>query len=141
MMGPNAQTIAAELEALGGIVEQTRGAFHDLSESFDRVNACYFAGSMPRPRLTWSRSFTGRKFGHYEWIGDTIMLSRTMDSAGVPAFVVDFVMYHELLHKRHGLRWSNGRRYAHTPEFYADERKFERHADAEAELDKLARRT
>lgn len=141
MMGPDSQAIAAELEALGGIVEETRGAFHDLSDSFDRVNTRYFAGSMPRPRLTWSRSFTGRKFGHYEWIGDAVMLSRTLDSASVPAFVVDFVMYHELLHKQHGLRWSNGRRYAHTPEFYADERKFEKHAEAEAELDKLARRT
>jgi hypothetical protein len=70
-----------------------------------------------------------------------VMLSRTLDSASVPAFVADFVMYHELLHKQHGLRWSNGRRYAHTPEFYADERKYKQRAEAEAELDKLARRT
>lgn len=134
------QSIQAELEALGGVAVQARGAFHDLDDSFARVNAAYFAGAMPRPRLTWSRSFTGRKFGHYDWILDTVMVSRTLDGQKVPSFVVDFVMYHELLHKQHGLRWVNGRGYAHTTQFYQDERKFERFDDAEAAIKKLAER-
>ena len=33
-----------ELQALGGGVEGARGRFHDLAESFDRVNARYFGG-------------------------------------------------------------------------------------------------
>lgn len=134
------QSVQAELEALSGIVEQARGAFHDLDASFSRVNATYFDGAMPRPRLTWSRSFTGRKFGHYDWILDTVMLSRTLDAQDVPSFLVDFIMYHELLHKQHGLRWVNGRGYAHTPQFQRDERKFERFEEAEAALERLARR-
>ena len=134
------QSIQVELEALSGMAVQARGAFHDLDASFARVNAAYFDGAMPRPRLTWSRSFTGRKFGHYDWILDTIMVSRTLDGQKVPSFVVDFIMYHELLHKQHGLRWVNGRGYAHTAQFYQDERKFERFEDAEAAIKKLARR-
>ncbi|HZL34057.1 MAG TPA: hypothetical protein VFC78_02030 [Tepidisphaeraceae bacterium] len=139
MTGTGYQAVRAELESLGGIVEQTRGAVHDLSASFNRVNAAYFAGQMPRPRLTWNRTFTGRKFGHYDWILDTVMVSRTLDSAGLPEFVVDFLVFHELLHKFHGVHWVNGRGYAHTAEFYASERKFAQYAQAEAMLKQLAR--
>jgi len=133
------QSIQAEVEALSGIVPQTGGAFHDLAASFDRVNAGYFSGDMSRPRLTWSRSFTGRKFGHYDWILDTVMVSRTLDAQDVPEFVVDFIMYHELLHKQHGLRWVGGRGYAHTGEFHREERRFKRYDQAEQIIDRLAR--
>jgi hypothetical protein len=131
--------LMTELEALGGVAERTRGAFHDLAESFDRVSAAYFEGRMHRPRLTWSGSMTSRKMGHYDHVRDTVMVSSTLDQAGVPAFVIDYLMFHELLHKRHGIRWQNGRGYAHTAAFYADERRFARYADADKWLTRLAR--
>jgi len=133
------QDLATELEALGGIVEATRGAFYDLAQSFDRVNTRYFGGTMERPRLTWSRSFTGRKFGHYDHLKDLVMVSSTLDQARVPEFVVDYLMFHELLHKKHGVRWVNGRGYAHTRDFYAEERQFPQYDEADAWLTKLAR--
>lgn len=139
MTGDGYQAIRAEMEALGGVVENSHGAVHDLASSFDRVNAAYFSGTMPRPRLTWNRTFTGRKFGHYDWILDTVMVSRTLDAPQVPEFVVDFLVFHELLHKYHGLHWVNGRGYAHTTEFLADERKFAQYEQAEAVLSSLAR--
>ncbi|HSU67137.1 MAG TPA: hypothetical protein VLJ39_09710 [Tepidisphaeraceae bacterium] len=138
MTGEGFQAIQAELESLSGIVERSRGAVYDLGESFDRVNVRYFGGSMPRPKLTWSQSFTGRKFGHYDWLADTVMVSRTLDAPGVPGFVVDYIMYHELLHKKHGISWTNGRGYAHTAEFYREEKQFERYEQADALLGKLA---
>ena len=134
------QAIQAELEILSGVIDESAGEFFNLRESFDRVNAIYFGGTMARPRLTWSRSFTGRKFGHYDWILDTVMVSRTLDSRDLPEFLVDFIVYHELLHKKHGLHWVNGRGYAHTQEFHAEERHFMQYQEAEALLGKLARR-
>lgn len=131
--------VATDLEALAGVVEGTRGAFHDLAESFGRVNAKYFAGTIARPKLTWSRSFTGRKFGHYDTVKDWVMVSSTLDRPSVPAFVVDFLMYHELLHKKHGIRWVNERGHAHTRDFYEEERQFEGYQEAEDWLTKLAR--
>jgi len=93
---------------------------------------------MPRPHLTWSRVFTGRKFGHYDSIRDTVMISSTLDQRTVEPFVVDFVLYHELLHKAMGARTVNGRRYVHTRDFYAAERRFPRHEEAEKILKRLA---
>jgi len=131
--------LADELEALAGVIDGARGAFHDLAASFERVNATYFDGQLGRPRLTWSRSFTGRKFGHYDELRDWVMVSSTLDHHDVPAFVVDYLMFHELLHKKHGIRWVNGRGHAHTREFYAEERRFPRFAEADAWLTKLAK--
>jgi len=139
MSGEGYQSIHAELEVLSGVIEESRGVFFDLRDSFDRVNAAYFAGTIVRPRLAWSRSFTGRKFGHYDWIMDTVMVSRTLDSGDVPEFLVDFIVYHELLHKKHGVHWVNGRGYAHTAEFYREERQFRRYQESEALLGQLAR--
>ncbi len=132
------QEIQAELDALGGAEEQVAGISHDLAGSFERVNRKYFAGALARPRLTWSRVFTGRKFGHYDRVRGVVMISSTLDRPEVPEYVVDSVMHHELLHQQLGIGWSNGRMLAHTAEFRKAERRFERYAEAEACLKRLA---
>jgi hypothetical protein len=132
------QTIQAELDALGGVVERTAGVHHDLVQSFDRVASQYLDGEVSRPRLTWNRTLTGRKFGHYDPLTDTVMISCTLDHADVPDFVVDFVMYHELLHKKLGVDWRNGRQEVHTAEFRRWEALFARSAAAELMLKKIA---
>jgi hypothetical protein len=134
------QDVQAELESLGGEVEDGRGMVHDLSASFDRVNAAYFDGRIPRPRVTWNRTITAGKFGHYNYSTDTVMISRALDRPGIPAFVVDHVMHHELLHKKHGLRWHNGRGHAHTLEFRSDEQQFAQYREADQFLRRLATR-
>ncbi|QQS45539.1 MAG: hypothetical protein IPM66_16565 [Acidobacteriota bacterium] len=122
------------------ITDGGRGHIHNLDESFDRVNIAYFNGLMPKPRLVWNRTPTLRKFGHYQPNRDTVMISVSLDDAGVPAFVVDFVLYHELLHKKHGAMIVNGRRLVHSPAFRADERLFAAYPQATELISQLARR-
>ena len=117
-----------------------RGRAHDLDESFARVNAAYFGGQMPKPTLVWNRTLTAHKFAHYQPSHDTVMMSVTLDDPGVPASVVDFVMYHELLHKKHGSTIVNGRRLAHTPAFRAEERLYAGYHEAERQIKELAMR-
>ena len=117
-----------------------RGRAHNLDESFARVNAAYFGNQMPKPALVWNRTLTARKFAHYQPSRDTVMMSVTLDDPAVPASVVDFVMYHELLHKKHGSLIVNGRRLAHSPAFRAEERLYAGYHDAERQLKALALR-
>jgi hypothetical protein len=133
------QAVQAELELLGGAVESSQGLCRDLDDAFARINTDYFAGQMPRPKLCWSGVFTGRKFGHYDATRDLVMISRTLDQATIQPFVLDFVLYHELLHKKHGVFWSNGRRLVHTAAFAQEERLFARFSEAESELQRLTR--
>ncbi len=132
------QRIASELELLGGVVTQTRGLHHDLATSFDRVNAMYFQGSLRRPRLVWSRTFAVRKFGHYDQAHDTVMLNAVLDKKTVPEYAVDFIVYHELLHKKLGVTWKSNRMAVHTRRFTEEERKFHQYEQAKAALRKLA---
>jgi len=133
------RAIQAELDG-GEDDGRTAGAFHDLDAAFQRVTATYFAGGMAKPRLVWSRRITGCKFGHYDPLRDGLMVSATLDSSEVPSFVVDFIVYHELLHKKHGATWQNGRQAVHTSAFREDERRFAEYKAAEEALKQLAKR-
>jgi hypothetical protein len=120
--------------------QQTRGRFFDLQRVFERVNTAYFEGRMSKPRLTWNETLTKRKLGHYEPDTDTIMVSITLDTSKTPQYVMDFIMYHELLHKQHGIKNVRGRRYAHTPSFRKAESKFKQYQQAQNHLRKLGAR-
>jgi hypothetical protein len=132
------QEILSELDLLGGIAERTEGLHHNLAQSFERVNHTYFRGILNRPSLAWSRTFTYRKFGHYDQVQDKVVVSMSLDRKDVPEYVVDFIVYHELLHKKLGDRWSNGRRFSHTSEFYRQEKLFRQYDQSKAVLNKLA---
>jgi hypothetical protein len=119
------------------IAENPQGNFYNLNQLFDKVNYEYFAARLVKPRLAWSQIKTYRKLGHYEPARDRVVISMSLDSAKVPQFVIEFVLYHELLHKHHGTKWVNGRRMVHTPEFRVDERKFKLYKQADGWLKKL----
>lgn len=114
--------------------ENIKGRHHNLGEVFARVNAEYFGGQLSRPRLTWNHTLSQRKMAHYQPATDTLMVSISLDSTRVPDYVIDFVMYHDLLHKKLDVKVVDGRRYAHTPEFHAEERKFRQYEQAMAFL-------
>jgi hypothetical protein len=124
-VGEEAGELALALE-LAGVppVARLQGRHQDLAAVFDRVNAGHFRGEMQPPRLAWSRGHTVRKLGHYQPLTDTVVLSVSLDDPRVPDEVVDFVMYHELLHRQLGVQLVNGRHVAHSPAFRAAERRF-----------------
>jgi len=117
-----------------------QGIVHHLDLSFKRVNQQYFHGKLSRPHLIWSARRTFRKFGHYQWDIDTVMISQSLDNHRVPEFLVDYVMYHELLHKKLGIRYINGRRYSHTRNFRNEEQRFNEFEEAKKYLDRISRK-
>jgi hypothetical protein len=117
--------------------ERSQGRFHNLIDAFQRVNRQYFRNQMAAPRLVWGQRLSRRKLGHYQPATDTIQVSRTLDNPDVPSFVLDFIIYHELLHKHYGTQVSGGRRYSHTPDFKLAERRFMRFDEAQDFLNRI----
>ncbi len=118
--------------------ENPQGEHYDLDYLFTKINREYFAATLKKPRLIWSSVPTYRKLGHYEPARDRIVMSLALDHHTVPQYVVEFVLYHELLHKLHGTKLVNGRRMIHTPEFRRDELKFKQYREAEIWLQQVA---
>jgi hypothetical protein len=100
------------------------GAFYDLETVFARLNAYYFDNKLELPTLSWSQRCTYRIFGHHDPVHNTIIVSRTLDAENVPQHVLEYIMYHEMLHMIHRPRILNGRWYYHTPAFKHDEKQF-----------------
>ncbi len=109
-----------------------RGRAYDLAALFDQINRQYFHGELEQPRLVWSARSSTRRLGTYQPDADTISISRRLDRNDVPALLVEYVLYHEMLHKKLGLKEVNGRRYAHTATFRKLERQFEGWEEAES---------
>ena len=123
---------------LGERPEKAQGRIYNLEHLFDQLNQSYFEGKLSKPTLAWSQSFTHRKFGHYCRSRDQIMLSQTLDDINVSKSVVAFVMYHEMLHIKHGTEWKNGKLWVHTPAFRREERQFTHYEEAEQELQNIS---
>lgn len=106
-----------------------------LEKSFDRINEKYFFGLLEKPNLVWHNSI--RRLGSYEYGSDTISISRVLleDSD-----LMDYVMYHEMLHKKFKFNSSNGRTCHHTKEFKEMERKFENSMEMEQKIKRIGRK-
>ncbi|MCW8130215.1 MAG: hypothetical protein KIS92_07695 [Planctomycetota bacterium] len=114
------------------------GEHRSLDESFQRVNAMYFEGKLAKPSLCWSPRRSRRLLGSYHERKDRVIVSRLFDSERVPIFLLDYIMYHELLHKHLGVgKRSDGRRCVHSAEFRRLERKYIRFEEVLALLKRL----
>ncbi|MCY3018905.1 MAG: hypothetical protein NTW87_07750 [Planctomycetota bacterium] len=109
-----------------------------MEESFKRVNGEYFRSQLEEPELCWSPARARRILGSYQERSDRVIISRLFDRPEVPAFVVDYLMFHELLHKFLGIgRHDNGKRCLHGAEFKCLERRFRHFKEAQRFLKRM----
>lgn len=118
------------------ILTGTIGRVYNLDKMFAKINRRYFANDLSKPTLSWSVRRTKRILGHHDYVHDTIVISRSLDATNIPEYVVEYVLFHEMLHMKHRPRVVNGRRIYHTAAFRADERRFAKFEEAIHELEK-----
>jgi hypothetical protein len=106
------------------VADSPRGKQYDLEEIFEELNVRFFHGLMARPALGWSGRPSRTTLGHYDPSHNAIILSRLLDSPSVPRLVVEYVMFHEMLHLRFPVEHQGARRRVHTREFKEAEREF-----------------
>lgn len=122
------------------VISGAAGDMYDLNEIFERLNRDYFRTPIAKPVLTWSARKTYRILGHHDSTHETIVVSRSLDAADVPRYVVEYVVFHEMLHIHHPTQHRDGRRYNHTPQFRRDEREFAYFEEAEKWIEKNVRK-
>jgi predicted metal-dependent hydrolase len=121
----------------------TQGQVYDLATLAARVNQNYLADAKhPQGRstaqITWGRQVRRRRarfmrLGYFDARARIIVISRRLDCAAVPAYFVEYVIFHEMLHEILGVdRRVNGRRKVHDRTFQLLEKTFPRYAEAAA---------
>jgi hypothetical protein len=101
-----------------------RGRHHDLEEIFNDINRRFFNDEIPACRLGWSHQYASRILGHYDSSHGAIILSRKLDSPSAPRYLVEYVVYHEMLHIQFPVDRRGQRRVVHSREFREAEKKF-----------------
>jgi len=118
-------------------ITTARGHVYHLEDIFEDLNRKYFYGLMARPLMTWSTERARNRLGHYDPAHNAIVVSSVFDHPRVPRYVVEYIVYHEMLHLKHPVRWRGSRRCVHSAEFQTEEKLFERLADAKEFLKRL----
>lgn len=116
-------------------VLRPEGAVLDLRQLVDDLNGRYFEGRLS-VAVTWGKAAAGAagacrrgrtsslQLGSYSYEDNLIRIHRVLDDPGVPRYVIEAVVHHELLHADMPPEVRNGRRFFHTPEFRTRERQF-----------------
>lgn len=105
-----------------------------LDNSFNRVNEKYFYGLIEKPNLKWGRP-SKRTLAYYDYHTDTITVSNLF--LDVSLEVLDYLIYHELLHKKLKFYNKDGKNYHHTKSFRRLENKFQDYQKISNDLDRF----
>ena len=118
-------------------ISTAQGRVYDLDAIFDDLNLRFFHGLLGRPQMTWSQERARAMLGHFDPAHNTIVISRVFDHADVPRYVVEYIVYHEMLHLKHPVKLRGTRRCVHGPAFQAEEKLFPNLEDAKRYLRRL----
>lgn len=105
-----------------------------LSEAFDKLNQQFFDNTLESVNFGLSNSLT--TLGTYHYGSDTITITKHLLE---DLTLLEYVMYHEMLHKHHKFSSNICRNLHHSKEFRDDERKFPNWEEQEKKLNNLIR--
>ncbi|MBU0461436.1 MAG: SprT-like domain-containing protein [Nanoarchaeota archaeon] len=108
-----------------------------LEESFDRVNLTYFLGLVERPNLVWG-AVSKSTLGTYDFKTDTIKISKIFLNS--EERLLDYVMFHEMLHKQRKFEVRGLTTRYHDSKFKRAEKVFKDSEQLEKELNRFASR-
>ena len=100
------------------------GNVYHLDEIFEDLNTRFFYGLMARPNMSWSQNSARHLLGHYDPAHNAIIVSRVFDDVRVPRYVVEYIVYHEMLHLKHPVKLKGSRRCVHPKQFQEEEKLF-----------------
>ncbi len=115
---------------------KSQGNVCDLDRILKKIIREYRFGGVNGVRIGWSRNRARRRLGYYDVDSGTIVISGILDHSDVPPFVVEYIVYHELLHHIIPFEKSGSNKRYHGAFFKRHEQKFRDYSRAEQWLKK-----
>lgn len=113
---------------------EARGRHFDLAEILEGLKRRFFRSELPRLRVGWTSRRSRTILGHYDSAHRTISISRWLDSPRVPRYLVEYLVFHEMLHAVYPVERDGHRRVVHSRPFHAAEKKFPKYDQARRKL-------
>jgi SprT-like family len=114
-----------------------RGRHYDLAEIFARLNRRFFNAGLSSCRIGWSTKPSRSVLGRYDPAHHTITISRSLDSDEIPLEIVEYLVFHEMLHIRIPLERRGSRRVVHSRAFHEAEKAFPNYRRVRERLKKV----
>lgn len=119
---------------------RVQGQYFNLANAFNELNQTYFNNQIKcsimwgnAPRRVRQRSV---RLGSYSYRTSTIRINPLLDRPFVPQYVLDSIVYHEMLHHLLGSKEKNGRQMSHHRTFKHMEKRFVHYNQAKQWIDK-----
>jgi hypothetical protein len=113
---------------------ESRGRHFDLAEILEALKRRFFRNQLPPLRVGWTLRRSRTILGHYDSAHRTISISRWLDSPRVPRYLVEYLVFHEMLHAIYPVERDGHRRIVHSRRFRAAEKKFPKYVEARRKL-------
>jgi hypothetical protein len=113
-----------------------RGVQYDLREMLESLQSQGLVNDDHSAFISWTDRPNRFRMGYCSILMKVIAISSILDSAEIPDYVAEYVLYHEMLHLEKGL---DSMRSQHNAEFRRMERKYPRFREAEDWLKRIAR--
>jgi hypothetical protein len=107
-----------------GRAPEPQGRQFDLLPVFQRLNQTYFDNQIEVAGVGWTPRPINRKLAYFRPDARTIWVNRVLDQPGTPVFLLEYLIYHEMLHALIPPRRSGKRLYYHHRQFREMERAF-----------------
>jgi hypothetical protein len=120
-------------------IDSASGRWHSLVQIYRDLNNGYFNNQVEIRKLGWGARRSWRRLGHYDPVHHTITISPVLDSPRVPASVMAYLLYHEMLHTLFPGDCTSRRERHHPREFKAAERAFPGFESSRGFLDHFCR--
>lgn len=115
--------------------ESAQGAHVDLDAVLAKVWSDYplTLQGLEKPAIHWTTHKSRQRLAFYDSAFHDVVVSRAFDRQDTPAYFLEYLVFHELLHAKHGTR-HGARNRVHHRAFKEDERKFALYKEAMARL-------
>lgn len=113
----------------------TRGSTYNLKTLYNKINKRYFGSSLDL-QISWfgdanSRFSSKCTLGLYYDVVKLVKIHRLLDNPSVPSYVIEYVIYHEMVHAVcPPFTYESGRKCIHTKDFKELESVFEHFEEA-----------
>lgn len=105
-------------------VERSDSKNGRLRAILEKLNEIHLNLDLSETEIRWGKRKSRTRLGHYDPSYTMIVVNPILAEEFVPEFVLEYIVFHELLHVRFPLRKKNGKNVIHGPDFRAFEKKF-----------------